>query len=155
MLYIFKFFTTWVAILTIFHKYSNHYISLPFLTYFVMTAGLYLSFIHPGYFIIYKGQTKQVIRDPQKFILVDLPFHIGLFYFVYNTYGLDCVPDDRILASIILIFLYIIICDAPKVYGVHIFEMMIVSMASLLSYVILCRYKQQPTRVYNNEKNVT
>ncbi len=139
MIYAFKFFTTWAAILSIFHKFVNKYIALSFLTYIVMIVGLYFSYINPRQFTIHTKDTKIVVKDPHKFLFIDLPFHILMFFFIYKVYGLHTKFDVKIIIAISLIVLYAIIFDPSEIYEVHMLEIIIVSVLAMISYVILCK----------------
>lgn len=140
MLYIFNFFTTWVALLVLFHTYVNTYISLPFLSYIVMVVGLYFSYVNPRQFTIYNDNKKVVIKDPHKFLFVDLPFHLLMFFFIYKVYGLHNKPDVKIIAALLLIALYTIVIDPSKIYEVDFLEIVTVFVLAIISYIILCKF---------------
>ena len=110
---VFKFFTIWVLILTIFNKYTNSIFNLTFLSLVVLIAGFYLSFVHPKYynFEIF-GKTIK-IDGFNRFILVDLILHLGVFLYNYNRFGLSTVS---ILPSILLILFYLISVDFHDLY---------------------------------------
>lgn len=140
MLYIFNFFTTWVVTLTVFHNYVEKYIALSFLAYIVMIVGLYFSYVNPRKFTIQMDDDQKiVVKDPHKFFLIDLPFHILMFFFVYTVYGLHNKLDIKIVTAVFLIALYAIIFNPAEIYEVHMVEIIIVSLCAMISYVVLCK----------------
>lgn len=110
---VFKFFTIWVLILTIFNKYTNSIFNLTFLSLLVLLGGFYLSFVHPKYYNVeIVGKTIK-IDGCTRFILVDLILHLGVFLYNYNRFGLSTVS---ILPSILLVLFYLISIDFYNLY---------------------------------------
>lgn len=136
LLYGLKFFTTWMAIMAIFHKQINKYISLSFLAFVVMVAGLYLSYINPGKFVVYDVDKRVEITGGYKF-LGDIVFHIGVFLFIYFNYGIEPIWDLRVLSGIILLFIYSLIIDINKVYEIKYFNMYVLGIFICAAYVII------------------
>ena len=133
LLYLLNFFTTWLGILTVFHEYVAVYISLPFLSFVVMTMGLYFSYINPGKFVIHNIE----LKDPHKVLLIDLVFHIGIFIFVIYTYGLHGITDRRVWAALALLAVYNLVCHAPDIYKVEMREIIYVFAIVMVLYILL------------------
>ena len=47
-----SYFTLWILILVIFHKYTHKIFSLPFLIFIILTSSIYIFYINPGKFFI-------------------------------------------------------------------------------------------------------
>ncbi len=135
MLNFYNFFTVWIFILVLFHQYTHKIFSLPFLTFIVMINGLYFSYINPGKFVLHDGDIEYQIVGLEKFI-VDAFLHIGVFLFILQNYTLDSIFDAKIFASILLIALYSIIYYPSDIYLIHISEITVVFIFSVLLYAI-------------------
>jgi len=134
------FFTLWVFILVVFHKYTKKIFSLPFLTFIIMFMGFYISYINPRkYYIDYNGT--QIIIDGYKKIILDFLFHIVPFFFIYFKYGIEPVFNNiKIIPSILLIILYNLSYCPDKIYHLPKHEIAVVSLLSLVSYILISYY---------------
>ena len=139
-LYAFKFFTTWVLILIIFHKYIHNYINLLYLSFITLICGLYLSFINPRKFVFYFDGKKYIYNGIEKFIIVDMFFHILVFYFVYTHYNIyyrTSGYDVKLIWALLIILLYVIFTNIKKIYGISFWEMgLVFVIANILYYLI-------------------
>jgi hypothetical protein len=147
MLYAFLFFTLWVIILVVLHKYTFRYIDLLYLTFITLVVGSYISFINPGY-ILFKVNDKETIKFEgfNKIIITDLASHLFIFLFIYFWYYDYYKVKDKnlILNSVLLLFIYFIITtihlqrlSVETVYNVKIINLLIVFViASCLYYFI-------------------
>lgn len=137
LLYIFRFFTVWVFLLTVFHEITHNYLSLPFLTFVAMMKGLYFSYVNPKKYVIQLDNNKKYVIDGHQKLFVDLVLHIGVFCFAYYKYGIDPIWDEKILASLVLIAVYHMIYNAPQVYGIPFKEIAITLTYVIIIYIIV------------------
>jgi hypothetical protein len=123
---LYKFFTFWVVFLVLGNKYTYKYVNLEYLTFITLLIGLYLSYINPGYYRFKLLDKWYEIRNTcEKFILVDLLFHILTFYYVYKIYRNEYIKlDKRIVISLLLIMIYYILIDIEKIYNISEKELM-------------------------------
>lgn len=144
-LYAFRFFTCWMIIMIIFHHYTHKYINLLYLSLVTMIGGLYLSFINPRKFIFYFEGVRYEYTGIQKFIIVDLIFHILAFYFIYCRYSkyYTNMFDMKFLISCIILFIYMLSYNIRKVYGISLMELFSVCIISTIIYFILFHGKQK------------
>ena len=128
MWYLLKFFTTWSIILSFAHRYTNRFVNVVYMTYLVSVMGLYFSFINPRKFVVYtNGGKKVVFTGWQKFLIIDLVFHIGVFVIMLYIYGNTKYSVASYINVVLFMLLYLVcIEDLKKVYGVRIWEMLIV-----------------------------
>ena len=108
---IYKFFTFWVFLLVLFSKYTYKYFNLEYLTFIVLTVGLYLSYINPRFYRFELfGKQYELRNTLEKFFIADLIFHIATFYYVYEVYGEEYRKLDnknnRTLNSLLLLLVY-------------------------------------------------
>jgi hypothetical protein len=138
--YVFVFFTTWNVLLVLFHRYTYKFIDLLYLSYLTLMIGLYLSFVNPKRFIFRFGDKRYNFNGINKFLVVDLFFHILVFLFVYLTYfsyyhQQSC--DSSLLNTFAIIIMYVCVVDIKKVYGITFLEFLIVFAITNLLYFIL------------------
>jgi hypothetical protein len=116
---IYKFFTIWTLLLTIFHKYTSKYFNLVFLSTIVLIIGSFISLIHPRFFVIYFLNNKYIISNTLiKFLTADL-MHICLFVFNYYKYGYD---TKNILNSLLLLLFYSLTINFIKLYNLDLYN---------------------------------
>ena len=142
-LYALKFFTTWCLILALLHIYTRKYINLLFITFITAMTGLYLSFINPRKFVFYFENKRYVYTGAQKFIIVDMLFHILVFYLIYTRYKdfFKDMTDTRTLNAVLLLFLYASVTNFKKLYGVNLIELLCVFIISSIFYYLLFQRK--------------
>ena len=143
-LQIFMFFTTWNVLLVIFNNITYKYIDLLYTSFITLFIGLYLSFINPRRFIFRFGLKKYKFVSWEKFIAVDIVFHIFIFLYIYYKYYnsyyslLDkCEEDEILIISLCILFTYIICINVQKVYGITLLEFLIVFCIANIIYFIL------------------
>ena len=120
-LYAFKFFTTWVLILAIFHRHVYKNINLLYLSFITLVVGLYLSFINPRRFVFYFENVRYEYTGLQKFIIVDIIFHILVFALIAERYGLYYKSkgfDNGFLWALAILGIYLCFYDPRRVYGI-------------------------------------
>ena len=137
MLYIFRFFTVWVFLLTIFHEYTHKYLSLPFLTFIVMMKGLYFSYVNPKKYVIYLDDKNKYIIDGNEKLFLDLVMHIGVFCFAYYKYGIDSILSKKVFSSILLMGIYQLFYNTPEIYGISFEEIITTLVYVICIYIIL------------------
>jgi hypothetical protein len=138
-LYALRFFTFWMVFLIVFHHYTYKYVNLLYLSYVTLICGLYLSFINPRRFVFYFEGVRYEYTGVQKFIIVDLIFHILVFYFVYRRYASYYTSnyDMRLLVSFIIVIIYALFNNIKKIYGISFIELFSVFCISTILYFIL------------------
>lgn len=139
LFYVFNFFTTWMIIFVIFHKYVYRHINLLYLSFITLVCGLYFSFINPRRFVLYIDNVRYEYNGIQKFIIVDLFFHILVFTYIYCMYSTyyRCVWDRKMFLSLIILMLYLSLVNIKRTYGVNLGEILIVVFVANLMYFML------------------
>ena len=137
---IYKFFTFWVFLLVLFSKYTYKYFNLEYLTFIVLSIGLYLSYINPRFYRFELFGKKYELKDTlEKFFIADLLFHIATFYYVYEVYRNEYTTlDYRTLNSLLLLLVYSLFIDFEKLYNINKKELMTVF---LIVNIIYFSYK--------------
>ena len=137
---IYKFFTFWVFLLVLFSKYTYKYFNLEYLTFIVLSIGLYLSYINPRFYRFELFGKKYELKDTlEKFFIADLLFHIATFYYVYEVYRNEYTTlDYRTLNSLLLLLVYSLFIDFEKLYNINKKELMTVF---LIANIIYFSYK--------------
>jgi hypothetical protein len=137
---IYKFFTFWVFLLVLFSKYTYKYFNLEYLTFIVLTIGLYLSYINPRFYRFELFGKWYELKDTlEKFFIADLLFHIATFYYVYQVYKNEYTTlDYRTLNSLLLLLVYSLFIDFEKLYNINKKELMTVF---LIANIIYFSYK--------------
>lgn len=92
-----------------------------------MMIGLYFSFINPRKFVVYSDSGKRIVFTGfQKFILIDLLFHIAVFCIVVYVYGRHRYGIATYVNVALVMLIYMGCVDLKRVYGVQFWEMFIV-----------------------------
>jgi hypothetical protein len=133
------FFTFWVIVLLLFHKNVYRHINLLYLTFLTMIGGLYISYIHPQYynFTLFNEQYK--LKHADKFVIVDMFFHILAFVFICSMYS-DYYSgqfNSSLLLAIFIVSLHVILVDSTMLYNVKPFEMLAVFVLANIAYLLL------------------
>lgn len=145
-LYAFRFFTTWMIVLVIFHHTTHRYINLLLLATVTAVVGLYLSFVNPRRFVFYFEGERYEYTGLQKFIIVDIMFHVLMLYFVWLRYGghyLTCEVGHLDMVAVALLVGYVLAHDVQRIYGIHVVEMLAVGIVGLCVYYLLAGKKCQ------------
>lgn len=134
--YVIFFFTTWNILLVVFHKYTSEYIDLLYLSFITMFIGLYLSLVNPRKFVFRYDDKKYVFMGFQKFLMIDIVFHIFIFLYVF-FYIHESFSEKKLLGSILILAVYIICINIKKVYGISIIEFIILfSIINILYFAV-------------------
>lgn len=139
-LYAFKFFTTWVFILAICHRYLHQYVNLLYLSFITMIVGFYLSFINPRRFVFYFENERYEYTGIQKFIIVDMIFHILVFTLLAEKYGSFYNGggiDSRLCVALLVICIYIYMYDPQRVYGITMIEIYTIFFVANILYFLV------------------
>ena len=134
------FFTLWMVIMIIFHKYLYKYINLLYLSFITLIIGIYISYINPREFKFRLFDEEYVLQNGEKFIVVDLFFHILAFIYIYHLYSSYYNPlkiNIAFLISLIIILVYSIMINVYSVYHIHYFELFSVFMIGNLIYLLI------------------
>lgn len=145
-LYAFRFFTTWMIVLVVFHHTTHRYINLLLLATVTAVVGLYLSFVNPRRFVFYFEGERHEYTGLQKFIIVDIMFHVLMLYFVWSRYGrhyMRCGIGELDVVALALLVGYVLTHDVRKVYGIHVVEMLAVGVVGVCLYYLLAGKKCQ------------
>lgn len=139
--YLFKFFTTWSLIMVLCNRYLYKYVNLMFITFVTLIIGLYLSFINPRRFVWYFDKVRYEYTGLQKFIIVDMIFHLLVFYYIYHLYGKyymkKSIFDYKTIIALCILIIYIFTHDIKKLYGIDKYEGAGVFIISIMLYVML------------------
>ena len=136
--YVLRFFTTWSTILTVLHMYTSAAFNLVYMTWIVLVVGLYFSFINPRKFVVYMNDGKRItFNGIQKFFIVDLVFHILMFWYAWSLYGAKKQSLATYLNVILLMLIYLSLVDVKKVYGVNFYEVMLVCLFANIVFFFL------------------
>lgn len=139
--YLFNFFTTWSLIMVFFHKYLYKYVNLMFITFITLIIGLYLSFVNPRRFVWYFDKVRYEYTGLQKFIIVDMIFHLLVFYYIYSHYANYYINisifDFKTIIALCILILYIFTHDTKKLYGIDKYEGTGIFTISIMLYVML------------------
>jgi len=142
-LYILKFFTFWSVMMVVFHHMTSKHINLLYITFVTAVIGLYLSFVKPRKFVFYFERVRYEYTGIQKFIIVDMIFHLLALYFIYTRYrtSYTSITDTRNLTSLLIFIIYLSITNTKKVYGVEIIEMIGVFICATVLYWLIFHRK--------------
>lgn len=137
-----KFFTTWTLILAVLHRYTMDYVDLIFLTFVTAIIGMYFSFIKPRKFVFYFDGIRYEYTGVQKFIIVDMIFHLLIFFLIYNAYkNYYHKMDFRTFNAILLMIIYATFTNFKKLYGVELNEIIFVFIIAVLLYYLIFHRK--------------
>lgn len=141
MWYIFKFFTTWSLILTLAHAYTGRFLNIVYMSYLVAFMGLYFSFVNPKKFVVYSDDGERIVFNGlQKFIFIDVLFHISICIFAFHVFGRKRGNMNGYMCVALFMLLYATLVDVRKVYGVAFNEMAVVFVIANI-FFFLCIVK--------------
>ena len=130
------FFTFWVVLLIIAHRYTSPHIDLLYLSFVTMIMGIYLSYIHPRYYK-FDLQGEHVISKPiDKFLIIDLVFHILAFVYIATKYGRQSTTDLKFTSALAIFSVYMIVINSTQVYHIRSFEILTVFTVANLMYIL-------------------
>lgn len=125
--YLLRFFTTWSTVFMLLHRYTSNIFNLVYMTWIVLVIGLYFSFINPRKFVVYGNDGKKIaFNGIQKFFMIDLVFHILMFYYAWYLYGAKKQHSATYLNVILIMLIYFSLVDVKLVYGVDMYEIILV-----------------------------
>lgn len=142
MLYALRFFTTWLLILVMFHKYTYPYVNLLLLAFVTSVIGLYFSFINPRRFVFHMQDERYEYTGLQKFIIVDMFFHILVLWLVWSMYGKYYASNDvwmqqHTWVALALFALYATITDIKRIYGTSFAETFAIFIIALIGFTLI------------------
>lgn len=138
MLYLFKFFTTWSVLLAIFHRQVFKYVNLLYVSFITLMVGLYMSFINPRKFVFYLQGERFVYNGVEKFIIVDMLFHLFVFGFIWSRYrGYYRGFDNSLLSAMCLFVIYLMTVNVRKIYGLSLTELGFAFVVANVLYFLL------------------
>jgi hypothetical protein len=121
----------------LFHKQLYPHIHILYLSFIVCVIGIYLSFVNPRKFALYFEGTKYTYTGIEKFILVDMLFHICVFWYIYANYNKYYIKNQRqsmYINAWLIMLIYIAFIRARKVYGIPFLEICIVFILANILY---------------------
>lgn len=130
------FFTSWLFLLVVFHRYTHMYIDLLYLSFVVLCVGLYISYVHPRFYRFVLFDKEYKLTGVDKF-MIDLFFHLGIFWFVYLNYSGSTRIDYKFLVAVFLLCLYSIMIKVSSVYCVKLYELFSVIIIASIMYVLI------------------
>jgi hypothetical protein len=122
------FFTTWNALIIIFHKYLYQSIHLKYLNFITCIVGTYLSYFNPKHFdIVWQGKQYRV-EGWMKVLIADTTHFIPFLfvYCLYSQYYVKNFDSMQLLNAIILLMIYVVLLNIKRVYGVSFKELFVV-----------------------------
>ena len=131
------FFTTWVFLLILFHKFTSKYFNLLYLAWVTCLVGLYLSYVNPRKYNFTLFDESYELNRADKFILVDMFFHIGVLVFAITMYNSKHKIDNKFIASLSLIILYFATVNTKELYQIPTYELASVFIVVNLLYIII------------------
>lgn len=126
------FFTVWNILFLVFHQVTSKHFDLLYMSFIVMTVGLYLSFVNPKYFVWSGGN---MIKDWKSKIVIDI-VHVVMFLF-----AMFFIKKPRhhlkLINTLLVMILYISLVDPEKVYKVKLEEILLVISLFTIIYLFI------------------
>jgi hypothetical protein len=113
----FRYFSTWVLLLVVFHKYTHDFIDLYFISGIVFVLSMFVSYISPGYLNYEQNGNVYKIEGPLK-VLIDVTIHILPFVFISLYYGQNIQSGLCLSNAMLIMLIYLILFDPKRVYNV-------------------------------------
>ena len=134
--YVFKYLTSWVALLVVFHTYTYNVFNLLLLTLLVCVGGFYISFVYPKYYTYQFASLQIKINTIMERCALEFLVHFALLLYVFKTYRCKYnIVSYQTLNSIMLILAYFIMIDVRTMYNLR--TMDIACIASTYFMVVL------------------
>jgi hypothetical protein len=122
------FFTTWNALIVLFHKYLYKSIHLVYLTYITCIIGTYLAHYNPKHFDFVLNGKQYRIEGWNLLFFADTAHFIPflLVYCLYSKYYKKEFDSLQVVNAVILLLIYVILLNIKRVYGVSFKELCVV-----------------------------
>lgn len=118
--YVFKYFTSWVALLVIFSTYTGNVFNLLLLTLLTCIGGLYISFVYPKYYKFRFGLLEIKVNTLLERYALEFFVHFALLLYVYIKYRDNyTIFSYQTLNSIMLFVAYLLITDVKIMYNLR------------------------------------
>ena len=133
------FFTTWNALIIIFHEYLYQSIHLKYLTFITCIVGTYLAYFNPKHFdLIWQGKQYRV-EGWMKVLIADTAHFIPFLfvYCLYSQYYVKKYDSLQLLNAIILLMIYVVLLNIKRVYGVSFKELFAVFIIASCLFFLL------------------
>lgn len=137
---IYLFFTFWLIILTLFHKYVYKYINLLYLSFLTLIIGSYMSYINPREFKFILFNESYKLESGDKLIIIDLFAHLLIFVYIYSLYYKYYTPfrvDIPLLLSILVLLIYTFLINIKNLYNANYYELFSIGVIGNLLYLII------------------
>ena len=134
------FFTFWLIILTLFHKYVYKYVNLLYLSFLTLIIGSYMSYINPREFTFILFNESYTLQSGDKLIIIDLFAHFIIFAYIYTRYHKYYTPfrlDTALLLSITLLLIYTFSINIKNLYQANYYELFSIGVVANLLYLII------------------
>ena len=128
-------FTTWLVVLTLFYKYTSKYIDLLLLAFITFCICIYISYIYPCKYEVCLYE--KTYEYSGYWLIVPDIIHLVLLiaaYFINSKYSSTNI--HKILASIALLYIYILCFNIEKLYGVSKNKLYIIGSYAILVYLV-------------------
>jgi len=137
---IYLFFTFWMIILTLFHKYVYKYVNLLYLSFITLIIGIYMSYINPREFKFILFHESYTLKSGDKLLIVDLFAHLFIFLYIYSIYHKYYTPfrvDTPLLLSIVILLIYTFSINIKNLYSANYYELFSIGIVANLLYLII------------------
>jgi len=146
-----RFFTMWQFSLLILasqpsFSWLSKNLNLPFLSFFVLVVGCYLSWIDPrACFVPYYTITKTsittriwIIKHWQARLWIDILFHVLPFFYALAYFGPPHIQWRTTVGSALLLCLYLCLFSIHNVYHLPFINVFCVGLFSIFLFIIIC-----------------
>jgi hypothetical protein len=119
------FFTTWNALIILFHKFLYQSIHLKYLTFITCILGTYLAYYNPKHFEFLLQGKKYRVEGWAKVLVVDTTHFIPFIfiYCLYHQYYETKFDILQLVNAIILLLIYVVLLNIKRVYSVSLKEL--------------------------------
>ena len=134
---IFKFFTTWVVFIVLFHPYTKDVFNLHLLAIVLLAGGAYISFVTPRKYVVRFGSREYTFDGVLRLITIDILFHLFMFLFIVETYWQKYeLFDVRTANSILLGITYLMFINVRKAYMIEENDVRNILISVLMTFVL-------------------
>lgn len=138
-----KYFTSWIILLVISHRYTSKVFNLILLTLLTCVGGLYISFVYPKFYQFQFSSLQITVSTFTERSITEFFIHFLLLLFVLNIYNDNYMFfSSQSLNSIIFIIVYLLMIDVRKVYHLRYSDIAKISLFFMITLIMLFLYKK-------------
>jgi hypothetical protein len=134
----FKYFTSWIILFVVFHKYTNNILNLRLLTILTFIGGFYISFIYPNYYLFKISGIQVNVHTLLERCITEFFLHFMLLLVVLllcsDSYDF---LSYQTLNSLMFIIVYLMVLDVRIIYNLRKQDMLNIFIVSLIVYTIV------------------